>query len=641
MGALEVGDYLFDENGERCQVMFATNVMLGRPCYRLTFSDGSTIVADREHRWLVNDTLMTTGEMVDMDCHLVIDTPRTGAVTVDDIAPVPSVPVRCIQVSSPSHLFLAGDGMIPTHNTEMVLNMLGYHIHQDPAPILCVMPTVDMGKAFAKDRVDVMVRDSPALQGIIKGAGPRKGGSTQLHKLFAGGHLTITGANSPAGLASRPCRFILLDEVDRFPLSSGKEGDPVNLAIKRSTTFFNRKIVITSTPTDRDISRINMEFENSDQRYFFVPCQHCGEKQTLKWANVKWPKNQPEEARIMCESCGVLWNEVERQRAILKGEWRATVPCKGVAGFHLNELYSPWSTPAQMAVNFVKAKHEGSDSLKTFINTSLGEPWEPPEGERVSWELLYRRREQYKAQVPFGVQVLVAGIDCQDDRIEGEIIGVGFGEETWGIRYFRIYGDLSKKAIWSELLEILKERYLGEDGDQHELRLACIDSGGHYTDEVYQFSKAAGRMWVVPVKGSSERGRPIASFPRIPNRHGVYLTHVGTDTAKELLYARYQVADPGVGYCHLPAIDEYDENWCRQATAEEKLKKYKFGVPYYQWDAKERPNEATDCRVYALVALRILQQHMGVKLKEVVRNFTRTPVKFAVRKPTKVENPYL
>jgi phage terminase large subunit GpA-like protein len=561
---------------------------------------------------------------------------------ITDITPVKSVPVRCIQVDSPSHLFLAGDNMIPTHNTEVILNMLGYHMHQDPAPILCVLPTVDMGKAFAKDRVDSMVRVTPALHGLVIGATARKGGSTMLHKQFAGGHLTIAGSNSPTSLASRPVRFVLCDEVDRFPLSAGREGDPVHLARKRSTTFWNRKTVLTSTPTNRDTSRIFMEWENSDQRYYHVPCQHCGGFQRLTWESVKWPKNRPDQARIMCLHCGVLWTEANRHQAVLLGEWRATVPENaGTAGFHLSELYSPWSTPATMAKSFIKARKEGQDSLKTFINTSLGEPWEPPEGERVSWELLHDRREIYPAQVPRGVQVLVAGLDCQNDRVEGEVVGYGFGEESWGIDYFRIYGDPSKQHLWGLVLEQLQRVYLDEDGDQHEIRLVCIDSGGHYTDHVYDFSKGAGRNWVIPIKGSSERGRPIASFPRKPNRHGVFLTHIGTDTAKEVIYTRYGITTPGVGYCHIPKIDCYDENWCRQATTEEKLKKYKNGVPYYLWDAKERPNEATDCRVYALAALRILQQHMGVKLTETPRNFSRKVAKLEIRKPVKVKNPYL
>lgn len=525
--------------------------------------------------------------------------------------------------------------------TEIVLNTLGYHMHQDPAPILAVMPTVEMAKALSQDRVRTMIRDSPELKNILVDSLSRISASTILHKVFPGGHLTLAGANSPTGLSSRPCRLILLDEVDRFPLTSGREGDPVNLALKRSTTFFNRKALLTSTPTDRETSRILKEYENSDQRKYYIPCQHCGEHQALTWESVKWPKGKPTQAQIMCAHCGVLWSELDRQRAVLHGEWRAGAPFAGVAGFHISELYSPWSNPARMAVAFTKASKEGQDSLKTFINTALGEPWEPPEGERVDWEMLFERREEYRAPVPYGVQVLVAGVDCQDNRIEGEIVGVGHGEETWGIMTFRIHGDLGKQAIWGDLLEVLKTQFEGEDGELHDIRLVCIDSGGHFTDEVYRFSRGAGRNWVIPVKGSSERGRPIAAFPRKQNRQGVYLTIVGTDTAKELIYSRYQVTEPGVGYCHLPKNDEYNETWCRQATAEEKCKRYKNGVPYYVWEARERDNEALDCRVYALTALRILQQHMGVKLREFVQHYSRKPAKITVRKPSKVENPYL
>ena len=124
-------------------------------------------------------------------------------------------------------------------------NMVGFHVHHDPAPILVLQPTLEMGDAWSKDRLAPMLRDTPALRGKVADPKARASGNTKRHKSFVGGHITIAGANSPASLASRPIRIVMADEVDRYPPSAGTEGDPVSLARKRTTTFWNRKLVLT------------------------------------------------------------------------------------------------------------------------------------------------------------------------------------------------------------------------------------------------------------------------------------------------------------------------------------------------------------------------------------------------------------
>ena len=171
--------------------------------------------------------------------------------------------------------------------TEMVNNLVGFHVAQDPSPILVVQPTLDMAQTWSKDRLAPMLRDTPALQNLVKDPRSRDSGNTTLHKVFPGGHITACGANSPSSLASRPIRVVLCDEVDRYPVSAGTEGDPVSLAKKRAATFWNRKILLVSTPTNKGASRIEMSYEESDQRKYYVPCQHCGHKQIMAWSNVK------------------------------------------------------------------------------------------------------------------------------------------------------------------------------------------------------------------------------------------------------------------------------------------------------------------------------------------------------------------
>jgi phage terminase large subunit GpA-like protein len=225
--------------------------------------------------------------------------------------------------------------------TELLLNGLGFYISHDPSPILVLQPTLEMAQAFSKDRLATMLRDTPCLKSKVRDPRSRDSGNTTLHKSFPGGHVTIAGSNSPSSLASRPIRIIFCDEIDRYPASAGSEGDPVSLARKRSATFHNRKCVLTSTPTIRGASRIETAYEQSDQRRYFVPCPDCGAQDSLKWANVCWPENRPREAVYVCQHCGSAWDDVARRRALQKGQWLATAPFNGVAGFHLSGHYSP------------------------------------------------------------------------------------------------------------------------------------------------------------------------------------------------------------------------------------------------------------------------------------------------------------
>jgi hypothetical protein len=330
------------------------------------------------------------------------------------VEPVPSVPVRCIQVDSRSRLFLAGRTMIPTHNTEILLNTVGFHVEQDPAPIMVVMPTERDAGTWSKDRFSPMARDTPCLRGRISNPRSRDGNNKILHKKFPGGHLTIGGANAPSGLASRPIRVLLCDEVDRYPFSAGAEGDPVNLAKKRTVTFWNRKIVLVSTPTIRGASRIETAYEESDKRQFWVPCPDCGESQTLIWHQVRWDRDptgahKPETARYECIHCAAPWSDAVRWAAIRKGEWRAQAPFAGIVGFHLNEIYSSWVRLEAMVRTFLSAKDHGDEAMKTFVNTSLGETWVET-GEAPDWQRLYERREPWQiGTVPSGGLFLTLG----------------------------------------------------------------------------------------------------------------------------------------------------------------------------------------------------------------------------------------
>lgn len=509
--------------------------------------------------------------------------------------------------------------------TEVINNIVGFYVHQDPAPILLLQPTLEMAQAWSKDRLAPMLRDTPALRGKVKDPRTRDSGNTMLHKVFPGGHITMAGSNSPASLASRPIRIILCDEVDRYPLSAGTEGDPVNLAKKRSATFWNRKLVLTSTPTIKGLSRIEAAFDESDKRRFHVPCPHCETFAAMEWSQIHFENNDASTTFWACGECGGTASDVDKLRMLKRGKWIAECESNGTAGFHLNELYSPWRPWADVVADFLQAnlakKRGNLELMQVWVNTSLGETWEE-EGESIDYNMLYRRREHYAAEVPYGVQVLTAYVDTQDDRLEFEVCGWGAGEESWSIDYVRLYGDPSKQQLWDVLANQLRRQYKRQDGTQIDVKLVGIDSGGHFTDEVYKFSIKHGARWIIPTKGSSMRNQPIANFPRKPNAKKVYLTTIGPDTAKEVVYRRYEIMDPGPGYCHYPVKDAYDEQYFTQATAEKKIKRYTHGVPYYVWDAEKRRNEALDCRVGNLAMIRILQAHFGIHLVDTVHGET-------------------
>ncbi len=249
--------------------------------------------------------------------------------------------------------------------TEIINNVVGYHIHLDPSPILLLQPTLEMAEAWSKDRFAPMLRDTEALRGLVKDPRARDSGNTLLHKRFPGGHITMAGANSPSSLASRPIRLVLCDEVDRYPASAGTEGDPVSLAKKRSTTFWNRKLLLTSTPTIKGASRIEAAFEQSDQRRFHVPCLHCGEYQALTWHQVKWEsdseRHRVETAHYECGQCGAALYDSDKPEMLSAGIWIATAPFTGTAGFHISELYSPWVTLAADRRGILKGQEAAGD----------------------------------------------------------------------------------------------------------------------------------------------------------------------------------------------------------------------------------------------------------------------------------------
>jgi len=514
----------------------------------------------------------------------------------------------------------------------VIENIIGYIVHLDPSPILHVSPTLDSMKMFSKERLAPMIRDTPALRGLVKDARSRDSDNTISNKSFPGGHIAMVGANAPSGLASRPIRVVVCDEVDRFEASAGTEGDPISLAIKRTTTYWNRVLVFVSTPGDKSTSRIEKEFQNGDQRHRWCECPHCGEMQKLAWAQVRWTDGNPDTAYYECVNNGCVWDDEDRKTASRRGEWRAEKPFNGNVSYHLSQLHSPFAPLADGVREFLEAG-TNPQLLKTWVNTFLGETWEE-KGKRLEWSDLLDHREEYDTRdmIPEDVTLITAAVDVQDDRFEIEYVGWGDDEQSWSLGYHVLYGDLSAPEVWSDLRDHLRMTFEHPLFGEMTWRSCAIDSGGHYTSSVYKFTEIVPRT--VAIKGVEGKGKPIFGKPMKNTIGNARVIPLGVDTIKPIVAARLRVGNPDkAGYCRFPMPDDespqgwYDDDYFRGMTAEELRTTFVRGFPVKRWSKIRPRNEPWDLRVYNTAALEMLQvdlnAHRRAALREIAKRDTQ------------------
>ncbi len=491
--------------------------------------------------------------------------------------------------------------------SEIINNILAYFIDYEPCPIMLSLPTLEMAEDYSKDRLDPLFSKTKRLLEKVGDRKSKKSDSTILRKKFPGGQLSLVGSNSPASLSSRPIRLYLGDEIDRYPVSAGEEGDPVDLGIARTRNFWNRKIVLVSTPNTQGESRIETAYEDSTQETWQMPCPSCTKFQQLKHAHMQHlldEKGVLFKVEAACEFCGSLHSEAQWKKQ--QGRWVAKQFHRNTRGFHLNQYVSPWVSWLEIETQFLKVKDD-TDRLKVFVNTVLGETWEE-KGEVAAFESLFARREVYKAQVPMPVSVLTCGVDVQDNRLELEVVGWN-GNQNWNIDYLVLHGDPAKDDLWNQLDKILRSTYVHESGNKFNIVATCIDSGGHHTQRVYDFCLARKSRRIYAIKGRGGAGVPLVSSPskkksgKDPRKFELFI--VGSDEAKLQILRNMQVTDPALpGFCHFPM--ERDQEYFQQLTSEQLVRRFKNGVAYHAWHKKRARNEAFDCRMYARVALAIL-----------------------------------
>ncbi|WGM00927.1 phage terminase large subunit family protein [Arsenophonus nasoniae] len=542
--------------------------------------------------------------------------------------------------------------------TKILDHVVAYYLSYDPSPILVVQPRVEDAEDYSKTEIAPMIRDTPALTAIAPEAKAKDTGQTILKKQFSNGaNLTLVGANSPGGFRRITCRIILFDEVDGYPFGgAGAEGDQIALGTKRSETFWNRKIVLGSTPTVKHVSRIEKAYNESDQRHYWVPCPHCGEYQILEWGGpdtpygIKWDKDAQgnglaDTTYYVCRHHGCLIRDSDKPLMIKKGQWRAERPFNGHAGFHIWAGYSlfPNASWPNLVKEWLRVK---DDPLmrQTFINLVLGEPYEDRGEKALNEKKLLARSEVWAAEVPDGVAVLTAGVDTQDGRFEIEVIGWGKNEESWSIAFDVIEGDLETAEPWKRLDSYLKQVWRRADGRGFVIMATCIDSGGHHTQKVYDFcrERLGRRIWAI--KGESARAgkrSPVWPTKRITPRSksGFKPIIIGVNAAKDTIRARLHLepaesGQPSPAYMHFPV--DRDLPYFSQLLAERSVVKAIGGQRYRIWEQiPGRANEALDCRVYGYAALCALM-YMGLRLNALADNIAVDPERL-IAVPERVE----
>ena len=520
--------------------------------------------------------------------------------------------------------------------SELELNIIGYIIDQDPGSILYVHPTIDDARKFSRLRVAPMIRDSKPLKAKVHDVKAKDSGNTILQKSFPGGMLTLTGSNSASALASTPARYIIGDERDRWATSAGTEGDPWALAEARQATFYNAKAVEVSTPTIKGNSNIETSFYQGTQERWCHRCPECGEYSEIVFDNIHF---DPEAKRIRgkkswslksgvswsCPACGCLIPEDVMRKQPAK--WIADNPDaykKGVRSFWLNAFSSPWTPWEKIVLKFLDAKDD-PQRLKVVYNTLLGQLWED-RGDLEDEDTMLSRREDYgtrpdgtPVELPDGVLVLTCGVDTQDNRLEYEVVGHGKYGETWGIVKGYIMGRPDTPEVWQRLDDVVDHVYKFKNGRGLKISITCVDSGGHFTQEVYEACRARVGKRVFAIKGKGGDGIPFVSPPsKVPIRDNKRITcwlyTIGVDSGKATIMANLKVQEPGPKYCHFNRHPDagYDLNFFNGLLSEKLVLTHTRRGDRWAWEKLpgHNRNEALDCRDYANAGLKIINPDM-------------------------------
>lgn len=512
--------------------------------------------------------------------------------------------------------------------SEAEMNFIGYIIDQDPGSTMYIHPTIEDAKKFSKLRISPMIRDCRTIKKKVHDVRTRDGGNTVLQKSFPGGMLTLAGSNSASALASTPARYIIGDERDRWAVSAGSEGDPWELAKARQTTFYNAKSIEVSTPTIKGNSNIEAAYLKGTQERWCHKCPDCGEYSEIIFNDIRFTPHvgvvnkkkqwSVEEPPVWCcPKCGTVHSEEEMRRQPTK--WIAGNPEayeKGIRSFWLSAFASPWVTWEHIAVRFLEAKDDPMQ-LQVVYNTLLGQLWEN-RGDLPEDDEMLSRREDYgfredgsRVEVPDGVLVLTCAIDTQDNRFEYEVLGHGRFGETWGIEKGIIMGRPDTEEPWERIDDLMAHVFRRKDGQGLIISGTAIDSGGHFTQEVYEQARKRVHKRMAVIKGRDANGTPFISPPtkrpiRNNKKNTVWLYNIGVNAGKAIIFSNLEVQEPGPKYCHFPSAPEagYDINYFNGLLSETRV--YSGGREQWKKIPGHERNEPLDIRNYNLAMFAII-----------------------------------
>lgn len=582
--------------------------------------DAATIVRQAKRRGLTPPSASTVSEWADQNRVLSGKGAAEKGPWRTERTPYLRQPMDCLSPSHPTRrvVLMFGSQM---GKTEVILNWLGSIIDLWPGPTLLVQPTLDMAKRLNRQRLEPLLLETPCLADKIAPARSRDAANTMFLKEFDGGLFVLAGANSASGLQSMPAAYLAADEVSSYPIEADDKGDPLENAEARTSTFPMGKVLITSTPGTRGACRITEEFERrSDQRRFhaFMPC--CGSKEVIRWReHMEWDRPDGE-VWCRCPACGERVAQHHKTTMLVGGEWRATATGDGItAGFHLPAWYAPagWTPWELIRDEFLRAKDDPL-LLKGWVNKRAAEAWEDEALSRVNADGLMARAAEnpYKSGwCPAGVALLLGAVDVQDTWLEVSIWGIGRGEQMWLIWHQKIEGDPAQDEVWEQVDAIRKTPFPHESGGHLSVRAMGVDTGGHYTQEAYEFCRLRAREGVVALKGSSTKAAPPLSKGSKVDvnwrgrviKGGVTLYLVGTDGLKRTIYARLRNETPGPGFVNFGqnATPEYLEG----LTCERLMPKYIKGFQVLEWRKPAHArNEPLDLCVYCLALLEMIKR---------------------------------
>lgn len=516
--------------------------------------------------------------------------------------------------------------------TELLLCLIGYVMDWVACNVFVKYPTRDKAKDFSQKKLAPMIKANNRLRKKVRPHRSRDSGNTLFGKLFPGGSITLVGANSSAALRGTSNRVVIQDEIDAD--EPNQEGDPVPQADATASNFHDAIKVKSSTPTiepeddgkgGQTGSRIQILFNESDQRYWNCACPKCGAWQVLRWSQVKWTWKQPDGTEVSdpelacyeCESCHAELSDTDRVRMIMGGRWIAKNPRSRIRGYHLSGLYRIMGKKRayksylhEFVENFLKAKKDGS--LEVWTNTFLAECWKQSLA-KLETDPIMNRAENYGPSLPKRVLCLTQTIDVQGDRWERTVWGWGLGHELWGIRRDVAYGDPHKPQDWQAVDDWVNEKFEHPILGQLSIPVTCIDSGGQsndqgFADPVYRFVRPRQPMesgpGVYATKGSSNVNAPLLANRR--PKKGVCLKMIGTSLAKVTLHARLKLAGDGPRCVHFPKGFGFTPEFYEQLGAEAPRRVKKRGFTFTEWVKIRARNEGLDLMVLALASIEIL-----------------------------------